>query len=247
MRDLSRWATPSGVAAGGPPASGCLEVAVDQPRRPRMRALTIALILITSAASLRTANAVRASAPTSRAAAAPGSGAPQGGGAGSIAESMKRFAAALGVDCSFCHADNDWTDDTKPQWAIARNMELMVATLNAEQLAQTSGVQCATCHDGHTRPARLPPERWQAFAARWPSTAGEDQKLTMSVYSASLGVECEYCHDPSDWKSPAKPAFATAQRMIAMFEVFPKFMPPTARTQCYMCHKGMRRPAAPAR
>lgn len=64
----------------------------------------------------------------------------------------------------------------------------------------------------------------------------------MSVYSASLGVGCDHCHDPADWKSAIKPAFATAQRMGAMFAVFPRFMPPSARTQCYMCHKGSRQP-----
>ena len=30
--------------------------------------------------------------------------------------------------------------------------------------------------------------------------------------------------------------------MNAMFEEFPKYMPATARTQCYMCHKGSTKP-----
>jgi hypothetical protein len=36
------------------------------------------------------------------------------------------------------------------------------------------------------------------------------------------------------------------RRMTAMFEEFPKFMPPTARTQCWMCHKGKTKPEARA-
>jgi hypothetical protein len=102
-----------------------------------------------------------------------------------------------------------------------------------------------TCHGGQNKPARLPAEKWQAIAEKWPSTLAEDRKLAMSVYSASLGVGCEHCHDPADWKSAAKPAFATVGRMNAMFEVFPKFMPASARTQFYMCHKGSTHPGAP--
>lgn len=156
---------------------------------------------------------------------------------------MKMYNRALGVECTYCHVDGDWKNASKPQWQVAQNMGRMVQALNGEQLAKTSGVSCVTCHGGQNMPSRLPAEKWQAIAAQWPASAAESSKTTMSVYSASLGVGCDHCHDPADWKSPVKPAFATAQRMVAMFEVFPKFMPAGARTQCYMCHKGNVRPA----
>ena len=164
--------------------------------------------------------------------------------AASIDTTMKDFNAALGVECTFCHVKDDWKSAGEPKWAVARNMWRMVQALNADQLTKTRGIRCATCHGGQNKPSRLPPESWQAIADRWPATAAEDQKLTMSVYSASLGVGCEHCHDPADWKSKGKPAFATALRMVAMFSEFPKYMPATARTQCFMCHKGQKQPQA---
>jgi hypothetical protein len=162
--------------------------------------------------------------------------------AADIDRTMKMFNSALGVECAFCHVENDWKNTSKPQWTTARDMWRMVQLLNSDQLANTAGVRCVTCHGGQNKPSRLPVESWQAIAEHWPQTAADSLKTTMSVYSASLGVGCEHCHDPSDWKSAAKPAFATTLRMVAMFDVFPKFMPPTARTQCYMCHKGNKKP-----
>jgi hypothetical protein len=163
-----------------------------------------------------------------------------------VEESMKLFNSALGVECTFCHVDKDWKDISKPQWAIARDMWRMVQALNGGPLDNTSGITCVTCHGGQNKPSRLPPDQWQAIAEKWPSKLAEDRKLAMSVYSASLGVGCEHCHDPADWKSAAKPTFATASRMNAMFDVFPRFMPAGARTQCYMCHKGSKHPGAAA-
>lgn len=161
--------------------------------------------------------------------------------------SVGHLSTALGVECSYCHINGQWKNQTNPKWSIAKNMMRMVEQLNSTTLANSSGVSCATCHAGATKPSRLPRELWEPIAAQWPASAGTDEgvKVTMSVFSASLGVACVHCHDEADWKSGSKPAYATAQRMNAMFEVFPKYMPPTARTQCYMCHKGRRQPARP--
>lgn len=159
---------------------------------------------------------------------------------------MKQYNAALGVDCTHCHVAGDWKDAAKPQFAIAKNMAQMVKVLNEGPLADSKGVRCATCHGGQVKPARLDPASWMTIRdTQWPadlSAAPDNQKLAMSVETASLGVDCAFCHDPSDWKSQAKPAFKTAGRMNAMFEIFPKYMPATARTQCFMCHKGHQKP-----
>jgi hypothetical protein len=162
--------------------------------------------------------------------------------AAGIDHTMKTFNSALGVECEFCHVENDRKNTSKPQWTTARDMWRMVQLLNSDQLANTKGIACVTCHGGQNKPARLPAEQWQTIADHWPAAAADNMKTTMSVYSASLGVGCDHCHDPSDWKSADKPAFVTAQRMVAMFDVFPRFMPPGARTQCYMCHKGNTHP-----
>jgi len=163
---------------------------------------------------------------------------------------MEAFSRALGVECTHCHVPDRWEDDAKPQFAIARNMYRMVKDLNANQLAGLPGIVCWSCHGGATSPSRIPRERWQPLSEDWPAdaaNASDNRKLTMAVYSASLGVGCEHCHSPDDWTAAGKPAHQMVARMNAMFAVFPRYMPESARTQCWMCHKGTTSPErAPA-
>ncbi len=158
---------------------------------------------------------------------------------------MQAFNRSLGVECAHCHVQEQWHDASKPAFAIARNMLRMVQTLNTEHLRETKRVSCWTCHGGQTRPERMPGEKFSAIMDKWPEAlagAEEDTKLGMAVYSAALGVGCDYCHIANDWKASARPAYQMVRVMNGMFEVFPKFMPPSARTQCWMCHKGSTTP-----
>ena len=62
----------------------------------------------------------------------------------------------------------------------------------------------------------------------------------MSVYSASLGVECAHCHEAGNWAAAAKPAHAMVEKMLAIFDEIPKHFDRSRmpQTQCYMCHQG---------
>jgi len=154
---------------------------------------------------------------------------------------MRAFNRALGVKCAFCHVQAQWENESKPEFATARKMFQMVKLLNENQLANTRGVSCWTCHAGQTKPSRLPRAELDSEQAKWPTelaSASEGVKLTMSVYDVTLHVTCNHCHVPTDWKSSAKPSYKMVARMKAMFDVFPQYMPPSARTQCWMCHKG---------
>ena len=154
------------------------------------------------------------------------------------------FNRALGVECSHCHVRDVWTDRSKAAFAVASNMIRMVGVLN-QKLAATDRVSCVTCHGGEVRPARQPREPVAEQLAKWPADlvgAPEAQKITMAVYNVALGVDCGHCHVIGDWKSAAKPALRKVSLMNSLFEEFPKYMPPTARTQCFMCHKGSVRP-----
>lgn len=158
---------------------------------------------------------------------------------------MRAFNRALGVECVFCHVHDQWENESKPQFDTARRMLQMVKALNENQLANTGGVGCWTCHAGQRTPSRLPRPELDAELAKWPSAlagASEGVKLTMSVYDVSLHVACTHCHTGTDWKSDAKTAYKMVARMNSMFSVFPQYMPPTARTQCWMCHKGSPEP-----
>jgi Photosynthetic reaction centre cytochrome C subunit len=153
------------------------------------------------------------------------------------------FSRALGVECSHCHVPDNWTDESRPTLAIARNMMRMVQVLN-QKLDGVGKVSCATCHGGEARPSRLPRPSLDAELEEWPAEladAPEAQKLAMAVYNVSLGVQCNHCHVAS-WKDAEKQAMKTVALMSSLFAEFPKYMPPTARTQCYMCHKGSTKP-----
>ncbi|MEZ5317682.1 MAG: photosynthetic reaction center cytochrome c subunit family protein [Vicinamibacterales bacterium] len=158
---------------------------------------------------------------------------------------MKSFTKALGVECGHCHVVDEWDRDTKPAKTVARQMLRMVDVLDTGALRDTSGVACLTCHGGRTVPARLPREDWEGLVDRWPASAAsadEPARIRMAVYAASLGVGCEHCHVPDRWTDDSKPAFRLTSTMTGLFEVFPKYMPASARTQCYMCHKGSTSP-----
>jgi len=159
---------------------------------------------------------------------------------------MQQWSASLGVQCTYCHADSNWQDTSNPLFDFARRMSRMVAALNAGTLAGVEGVTCWTCHRGQARPARLPRASWQDIQAAHSDdfATRPDRSLTMSVYSASLGVECSHCHDSGDWTAPTRPAHATTMRMLEMFEEIPKHFNSSRMpsTQCYMCHQGKRTP-----
>jgi len=79
---------------------------------------------------------------------------------------MQAVASALGVTCSYCHADRGaeprLTAAGKPVIDVAREMIAMTASLNATVQAATgktareaASVTCATCHRGVTIPRPL--------------------------------------------------------------------------------------------
>jgi hypothetical protein len=162
-----------------------------------------------------------------------------------VHELMNDFNRALGVDCAHCHVPDRWADETKSAFGVARNKFRMVQVIN-EQLEEVGEIGCWTCNGGQLRPSHLPRPTLDAELARRPAdlaSAPEGQKLTMTVYNVSLGVACDHCHS-SDWKKADKSPLKMVKLMSAMFAEFPKYMPPTARTQCFMCHKGSIRPQA---
>lgn len=150
---------------------------------------------------------------------------------------------ALGVECTHCHVENQWKDASKPAFETARKMSLMVDVVN-KQLGDLGPITCVTCHGGQRRPARQPGSALDEQLARWPSAladAPESLKIGMAVYNVALGVGCDHCHS-ADWKAKDKAPMKKVALMSSLFEEFPKYMPATARTQCFMCHKGSTRP-----
>jgi photosynthetic reaction center cytochrome c subunit len=74
--------------------------------------------------------------------------------------SMGVMSAAVGVDCSECHANAgtdkvDWAADT-PRKVMARRMTTMVNNINKQNFGGRVVVTCWTCHRGRDRPPSTP-------------------------------------------------------------------------------------------
>jgi len=158
---------------------------------------------------------------------------------------MKAWSTALGVTCAHCHVVDAWTDASKPTYDFAQRMHHMVDVLNAGPLKGIDPITCWTCHRGQTRPARLPVAAWQSIRDQHVGEfTSPNAALAMSVYSASLGVECSHCHEPGSFTAPTKPAYGMVAKMLPIFDEIPKHFEQSRmpNTQCYMCHQGKRIP-----
>jgi hypothetical protein len=68
---------------------------------------------------------------------------------------MRAFNASLGVECSFCHAQ-DRSSDEKHEKVVARKMITMTHEINEKFFAGKMEVRCFTCHKGAEHPVSEP-------------------------------------------------------------------------------------------
>lgn len=69
---------------------------------------------------------------------------------------MQGFRASLGVQCTHCHVQGDFSLDDNPKKEIARSMIALVKDINAK-LPEGKGVSCFTCHRGAVEPVSAIP------------------------------------------------------------------------------------------
>src|SRR5687767_15235379 len=72
-------------------------------------------------------------------------------------EAMGMFANSMGNDCTFCHVSEAVFDKAKfaestPRIMKARQMIVMMNTINKQYFAGQTRVTCFTCHGGSDRP-----------------------------------------------------------------------------------------------
>lgn len=80
--------------------------------------------------------------------------------ASQLVPTMLFIRNSLGVECSFCHVSQPTflpELDQKPEKLTARKMMLMMRQINEQNFNGETWVTCATCHQGHMRPAKTPP------------------------------------------------------------------------------------------
>ncbi len=70
-----------------------------------------------------------------------------------IKKFMKKQAAALGVQCEFCHDTDDYAKDTDKK-LIARQHMQMVQQINKSFFKGEDRVGCITCHNGQKEPKK---------------------------------------------------------------------------------------------
>jgi hypothetical protein len=159
-----------------------------------------------------------------------------------VQQRMRAWSTALGVQCSHCHVAEAWADGSKPTHEFAQRMRRMVDALNTGALKAVEPITCWTCHRGQTRPARVPRTLWEGVQSAHTAdfATQPDRAVAMSVYSASLGVECTHCHEAGQWAVAGKPAHAMVKQMMPIFDEIPKHFDKSRMpvTQCYMCHQG---------
>jgi hypothetical protein len=64
----------------------------------------------------------------------------------------------------------------------------------------------------------------------------------MMYMRASLGVQCEHCHDDKDWSLDTKEEKRTARQMIRMVREINRQLGDDLAVSCYTCHRGRARP-----
>jgi photosynthetic reaction center cytochrome c subunit len=70
---------------------------------------------------------------------------------------MNMFSKSLGVDCTYCHVENQFEKDDKPTKTAARRMLRMVGSIAREIYKGPTTINCYTCHRGQPKPARPAP------------------------------------------------------------------------------------------
>jgi hypothetical protein len=164
----------------------------------------------------------------------------------SVDAQMNGWSKALGVECVHCHVLDNWSDASKPTFEFAQRMNRMLAALNAGPMKDAGEISCWTCHRGQSIPARLAREAWEkirdAHAAEFEGRP--NRAIAMSVYAASLGVNCSHCHETDRTLNTRGPK-AMVAKMLPIFEEIPRHFDKATRmpqTQCYMCHHGQIKP-----
>lgn len=154
---------------------------------------------------------------------------------------MQNFNAALGVECTYCHVQGDFTSDANPKKDIARNMIAMVRRIDAN-FGTSAGVfpagyhevDCSTCHRGSVKPET---KAAKEFFNRNESLGGPPPKITPGVnlkvlppdtrvhgdgsimhdFRDALSVDCGYCHGGGKpFETDENPRKEIARKMIAM-------------------------------
>ena len=73
-----------------------------------------------------------------------------------VIPSMRFITSSLGVQCSFCHVEGHFDNDSKKEKLVARSMMRMMFAINQNHFEGTRKVTCYSCHRGTIKPSDVP-------------------------------------------------------------------------------------------
>lgn len=156
---------------------------------------------------------------------------------------MRNFAGALGVRCSYCHVGEegkplttyDFAKDDKRGKLVARQMMRMVEEINhrldtlPERPAAAVTVTCATCHRGVSRPIPLPQLLAEtAEASGLDSAVKAYRALRTRYYGTDAYNFAEMALNSAALRLGRSNHFAEAAGLLALNEEFYPNAPSTA-------------------
>lgn len=155
-----------------------------------------------------------------------------------VIQEMRNWAAALGVECNFCHQAPFETDTPRKQ--VTRLM--LRDYVNAMKHKDGSAVTCKDCHQELPNPLRTRP--FDGALAKPVSGLQVIQRnqigAVMQAFNTALGVDCEYCHKGDSFETE------TALKQITRFMMTEYSRGLTKQdgsaVSCNDCHQGHARP-----
>ena len=109
---------------------------------------------------------------------------------------MRYITTALGVQCNYCHVDQNFPSDDKQEKQTARRMMTMLFAINQNNFEGRPEVSCFTCHQGHPEPMGSPALPAEAVEPQFvrPDQAAQAQPLptldaVLSKFAQAKGGE----------------------------------------------------------
>ena len=120
----------------------------------------------------------------------------------------------------------------------------MHTKLSALACALASGALTLLSVQAQTAPAPKTAEQQFKNIQALQGTPADQLFPAMQFISASLGVECEFCHVEGKFASDDKPAKKTARKMIAMtLAINKESFNARKEVTCFTCHRGNNDPS----
>jgi hypothetical protein len=186
--------------------------------------------------------------------------------------SMQGMGANLGEKCGLCHEMGKFDLDTKPAKERARDMLHLSFEVNRDYFRGHARVSCYTCHRGKAEPEKFDLAKLTIVQPDkpLPVLSEADQKkpaeqvykniqkmkglpagkvgFVMGLFSADLGVTCNFCHDTNDYASDDKREKKRAREMLDLVKSVDDtyfqhpLTDPKVQVSCWTCHRGAQEP-----